>query len=269
VVEPTLAAAPGGEPVPPAFGDTVYGGEVEVVYEGEAARPSRSRPQIVLHESARSAVGLAEPAEEGGVEAEPVAPLPELGSERLPVLDGRIPTVGEQLRRARTGAAGTASPRPSTGPVPGAPAARPVALETPAPPAPAARAPAHSDPIAEYRVSMAALRSGKHQTAAAGMRAFLGAFPGHYLADNAQYYLAESYYQRELYSVALGEYRTLVERYWRGNKLPDALLKIGLCQLALGHREAGRAALRRLVTRFPRTRPARLAGTKLEELSTP
>jgi tol-pal system protein YbgF len=145
-----------------------------------------------------------------------------------------------------------------------APASKPAsALASALASAPAGRI----DPRTEYRRALAALRRGEHDEAVAGLRAFLERFPRHSLVDNVQYYVAESYYRRGLYAEALTEYQTLVDRYWRGNKLPHALLKIGLCHASLGRREAARAALRRLVARFPDSRPARQARTRLQELA--
>jgi len=132
---------------------------------------------------------------------------------------------------------------------------------------PGLRAPA--SPNAEYRRYHAALRRGRFEFAAAGLHAFLSHFPRHYLADNVQYLLGESYYARQLYSVALGEYEKMLEHYWRSNKLPDAMLKIGLCQLALGQHDVARASLRRVVSRFPHTRQGKLARAKLKELKRP
>lgn len=113
---------------------------------------------------------------------------------------------------------------------------------------------------------MAALKKGNHDYAVAGLRAFLDRFPDHFLSDNVQYSVAESYFGRKLHAIALGEYQKVVDRHWNGNKLPDAMLRIGMCQLALGKADAGRAALRRLVGRFPRTKAAKVAKKKLKKL---
>ncbi len=301
-----------GEPLPQDVAEALYG-DVEIVYEGEAARQTKERPRIELHESSRVAQGLV--AGEG--EAPPPAAIPDVGAERLPVVSGRIPTVDEQLRRARTATPGPASrPAGAPGRAAGAPesthaakpqlklaapAAKPAAKEAakavaaipaaakpaavaaakpaaksaakPAAPAvtdaaPAVATPADpaADPVAEYKRYMAALKKGNHDYAVSGLRSFLGRFPDHYLSDNVQYSVAESYFGRKLYGVALAEYQKVVDRHWNGNKLPDAMLRIGMCHLAVGNVVAGRTALRRLVGRFPRTKPAKIAKAKLKKL---
>jgi tol-pal system protein YbgF len=256
------ASAPAGDPLPPDVAASLYG-DVEIVYEGDAAVQSKVRPRIQLHESSRSDQGLAaaDPAEGEA----PLAALPSVGAERLPVTRGRIPTVDEQLRSARSSNAprapgGAAPVAASAAPDPGAQPA--ITDAAPSNPAPVLR----GDPVAEYRRYVGAFEKGNHDYAVAGLRAFLGRFADHYLADNVQYFVAESYFQRKLYRVAIGEYQKLVERYWRGNKLPDALLKIGLCHLSLGKTDEARAALRKVVARFPRTRPGKLARARLQEL---
>ncbi len=289
-----------GEPLPQDVAEALYG-DVEIVYEGEAARQTTVRPRIELHESSRVAQGLTT----GEGEAPPPAAIPDVGAERLPVQRGRIPTVEEQLRRARTATPTASRPAAAPGRAAGAPApataARP-ALKVAAPaakpadkaaavpakpaaipakpaapvvaPAPAVTAPAAApaavdpaaNPVAEYKRYMAALKKGNHDYAVAGLRSFLGRFPDHYLSDNVQYSVAESYFNRKLYGVALAEYQKVIDRHWGGNKLPDAMLRVGMCQLAVGNVDAGRAALRRLVGRFPRTKPAKIAKAKLKKL---
>ena len=282
------AGAPAQEaeaPRQPQAGRSIYGGEVEIVYEGDAARPTGTRPRIELHESTRVSEGLAVESEGDDTPAPAPAPLPDLGGERLPVVPGKIPTVDEQLRRARAATSGGATVRPSL------PVTRPAAVAARAPvparqdrapvPAPKAATPAVTQPavtqpappaepagdaMAEYRRYVNALKRGNHDFAVSGMRSFLARYPDHYLADNVQFFMAQSYYERRMFAVAMGEYQKVVERHWRGNKLPDAMLKVGLCQLALGKPEAARAALRRLVARFPRTKPGKVARARLKEL---
>ena len=73
-------------------------------------------------------------------------------------------------------------------------------------------------------------------------------------------------YERKLYYDALAALRAVVTRYPQGNKVPDALLKIGFCHLALGETEQARTALARLIEMFPKSHPAALAAERLETL---
>jgi hypothetical protein len=58
----------------------------------------------------------------------------------------------------------------------------------------------------------------------------------------------------------------VIERYPNGNKVPDALLKVGYSYLALGSTEAGRQTLGQLQRSYPRHEAAALAESRLAEL---
>jgi tol-pal system protein YbgF len=118
-----------------------------------------------------------------------------------------------------------------------------------------------------YRGAVDLLRAGQHDAAVASFRALVKRHPDHELADNAQYWIGEAFYARKDYATALAEFRTAVDRYPRGNKVPDALLKVGYCHLALGQAEKGRFALEQVMTIYPRTPPALLAEKRLETLA--
>jgi tol-pal system protein YbgF len=117
-----------------------------------------------------------------------------------------------------------------------------------------------------YRQSYRALGQGKHDEAAEGFREFLRRYPTHDLADNAQYWLGECSYDRKDFAAAVREFRRVVERFSHGNKVPDALLKIGYSYLALGSVEAGKQSLEQLVRSYPRHETAVLATARLAEL---
>jgi len=124
----------------------------------------------------------------------------------------------------------------------------------------------NSGAVALYRKSYETLRAGKHDEAMQGFREFLHLFPNHDLADNAQYWLGECYYDRKDYASAVREFRRVIERFPSGNKVPDALLKVGYSYLALGSNEAGRQTLGQLQRSYPRHEAAGLAGSRLAEL---
>jgi tol-pal system protein YbgF len=116
----------------------------------------------------------------------------------------------------------------------------------------------------DYRAAVELVKTGKHDEAVAALRAFLKQYPRHDYADNAQYWLGESFYARKDYQRALTEFRATIETYPRGNKVPDALLKVGYCYQALGQTEKARAVLEQVVNLYPKSEPAVLASKKLE-----
>lgn len=121
-------------------------------------------------------------------------------------------------------------------------------------------------PQALYRHALEHLRGGRHADAAAGFREFLRRFAKHDYADNAQYWLAECYYDLKDFVTAVREFRKVADEYPAGNKVPDALLKVGLAYVALGNEAGGRSTLRELAERYAAHPAAALAKQRVAEL---
>ncbi|MGE5184073.1 MAG: tol-pal system protein YbgF [Acidobacteriota bacterium] len=138
----------------------------------------------------------------------------------------------------------------------------PLAARTP-PPRPHPRD--TTDAVGEYRTAVDMVKTGKYGDAITALRAFLAHYPRHDYADNAQYWLGEAFYAQKDYAHALDEFRATIETYPRGNKVPDALLKVGYCYQALGQAEKARAVLEQVVNLYPKSEPAALAAKRLEQ----
>jgi tol-pal system protein YbgF len=118
-----------------------------------------------------------------------------------------------------------------------------------------------------YQAAFALVEARKYEEANRAFVDFLAAFPTSRNAENAQYWLAETYYVRGDYSTALGEFRKVMENYPQSAKVPDALLKAGFCQAELGDRTAARSSLQEVMRQFPDTTAARLASQRLDRLA--
>ena len=117
-----------------------------------------------------------------------------------------------------------------------------------------------------YQAAFGLLREQRYDDAAAAFAAFLAAFPESGLGDNAQYWLAETYYVTGQYTTALGEFQTVIDAYPRSMKVPDALLKIGFCQYELEEWVDARLTLGRVQGEFPDSSAARLAEQRIERM---
>ncbi len=117
---------------------------------------------------------------------------------------------------------------------------------------------------ADYRAAVDLVKANRHGEAIVALRAFLANYPRHDYADNAQYWLGEAFYAQKDYLHALGEFRNVIETYPRGNKVPDALLKVGYCYGAMGQHDKAHAVLEQVVNLYPKTEPAALATKRLE-----
>jgi len=151
----------------------------------------------------------------------------------------------------------------------------PAAASAPAPRSAAAAAggaaaaapkPGVSDKQA-YQTAFDLLQARKYDKAAKAFTQFLSGYASSPLADNAQYWLAQSHYVQRQFNVALPEFQKVIEKYPQSSKLPDALLKVGYCQSELGNKSAARTALQQVMKQFPDTTAARLATQQLEKLS--
>jgi tol-pal system protein YbgF len=117
-----------------------------------------------------------------------------------------------------------------------------------------------------YQAAFDLLRNSRYEEASAAFAQFLTNFARSPLADNAQYWLAETFYVRREFEQALGEFQKVIDGYPASAKLPDALLKIGFCHDELGRPEPARTALLQVARDFPDTTAARLATQRLERL---
>lgn len=118
-----------------------------------------------------------------------------------------------------------------------------------------------------YQSSLELLRQGRYAQAEAGFRQFLADSPDSELADNAQYWLAETHYVNRQFETALETFRRMLEQHPESRKAPDALLKAGFCEYELQRWADARATLTQVVERYPDSTAARLATQRLERMS--
>ncbi len=183
-------------------------------------------------------------------------------------VDKRLQSL-EQAERGASLAPPPTLPAPSSAPAASAPASAPPP-RTPPTSAPAAVAAAPKPGVSDkqaYQAAFDLLQARKYDEAAKAFTQFLSGYASSPLADNAQYWLAQSHYVQRQFNVALPEFQKVVDKYPQSSKLPDALLKVGYCQSELGNKNAARTALQQVMKQFPDTTAARLATQQLEKLS--
>lgn len=114
--------------------------------------------------------------------------------------------------------------------------------------------------VDEYRRALGLLHSRRFDEAVAALGDFLARYPGHAYADNATFWRGEAFYAQRAYPRAAAEFETVVTRFPEGNKVADALLKLGLCHAHMGDRTAAHAYFERVQREFPGTDAARIAS---------
>lgn len=134
---------------------------------------------------------------------------------------------------------------------------------SPAPPKPAA--PPATDQ-ALYLEARQAFDDGNLEDARTGFEKLIADFPTSQHADNAQFWIGETYFREKWYEKAILEYQKVIEKYPSGNKIPAALLKQGISFLNIGETNNARLVLKELVAKHPGTNEAGIAKQELESL---
>jgi tol-pal system protein YbgF len=122
-----------------------------------------------------------------------------------------------------------------------------------------------SSPTAVYLLAFGDYASGRYQSAVQGFETFLQRFPNNSYASNAQFWLADCYFNQQQYLVAIREFERVLNEYSGAPKSPDALYKIAIAQLQLGASDEARQAIDTLNRRYPKS----TATQKAQELVIP
>jgi tol-pal system protein YbgF len=119
--------------------------------------------------------------------------------------------------------------------------------------------PSATDPEARraYDRALMLLSSRRYNEALEAFAAFLVKWPDHPNADNATYWRGEAYYAQGDWAHAAEQFEGVVVRFPSGNKVPDSLLKLGLCQQRLNNPEKAKSYFDKLVREFPKSEAAR------------
>jgi len=125
---------------------------------------------------------------------------------------------------------------------------------------------AQRNAVAQYKAAFSHYKAGRYPQAVDAFASFVENHPTHGHADNALYWMGECFYVRALWSDALKRFNQVVLGYPQGNKVPDAMLKVGLTYLQLRNHTQAREVLRQVIDNFPDTPIAHLARRNLEKI---
>jgi tol-pal system protein YbgF len=169
---------------------------------------------------------------------------------RLAQLSQQIAATNQQIKGLHPGDAAPPPPPPGgasgSGPVPGNAAA--------------------ADPETLYRTSYNDYLRGNYDLAILGFRQYIESFGNTDLADNASYWIGESYYRQKRFQDAIREFDGVVSQYPNSDKVASALLRKGYAYLELGEQSKGVVQLQNVIRRYPRSDEANLARQQLTSL---
>ncbi|MDC3382666.1 tol-pal system protein YbgF, partial [Candidatus Pelagibacter sp.] len=94
-------------------------------------------------------------------------------------------------------------------------------------------------PKKQYEFATSFLKVGDYSTAERAFREFVLDNSEHELAGSAQYWYAETFRIRQLYTDAASAYLEGYQKYPKGNKAPINLLKLGVSMVQIGEKDQG------------------------------
>ena len=122
----------------------------------------------------------------------------------------------------------------------------------------------NSTPEKQYEFATSFLRVGDYSTAERAFREFVITNPEHKLAGNAQYWYAETFRIRQLYTDAATAYLEGYQKYPKGEKAPINLLKLGVSMVQIGEKEQGCKMIEGVEKQYPKANQSVLQKAKYE-----
>lgn len=178
--------------------------------------------------------------------------------ERLDVLNDRINRL--EQAQAAVPASRTAAEQVSA---PAAPKSQGTTMAAAASHPPSAERAVVSAQIADsYREALVLYGKGKFAESRAAFQRVFDTDPSGDLADNALYWIGETWFATGNYAEALRQYKRVTTEFAESNKAPDALFKTALALEKTGDLALARTTLDEVITRYPFSSSA--ASAKLE-----
>lgn len=112
--------------------------------------------------------------------------------------------------------------------------------------------PPSANPKDEFDLGIGYMQRRDYALAEETLRDFEKRHPGDPLTADAQYWLGESFFQRQLYRDAAEAFLAVTTKYDTSAKAPDSLLRLGQSLAALKEKEAACAALGEVTREYPR-----------------
>ena len=120
-----------------------------------------------------------------------------------------------------------------------------------------------------YDTAWADYTSGQWVLAVEGFEAYLKTFPRSELADDAQFYIGQTYYADGQFREAVAAFEQVLLNYPDGDVVPEASYKRGLALDRLGETDRARQAFELVATNYPESTMATLAQQALDRISQP
>ena len=120
-------------------------------------------------------------------------------------------------------------------------------------------------PEKQYEFASSFLKVGDYNTAERAFLEFVKLNPDHNLAGNAQYWYAETFRIRQLYTDAAEAYLEGYQKYPKSSKAPINLLKLGVSLVQIGEKDQGCLMISGVKDQYPKANQSVLQKAKYEE----
>ena len=122
----------------------------------------------------------------------------------------------------------------------------------------------NDNPDKQYEFATSFLKVGDYPTAERAFREFVLSNPEHQLAGNAQYWYAETFRIRQLYTDAAAAYLEGYQKYPQGEKAPVNLLKLGVSMVQIGEKDQGCKMINGVEKQYPKANQSVIQKAKYE-----
>jgi tol-pal system protein YbgF len=119
-------------------------------------------------------------------------------------------------------------------------------------------------PKEQYELATSFLKVGDYSTAERAFREFVLSNSEHELAGSAQYWYAETFRIRQLYTDAASAYLEGYQKYPKGNKAPINLLKLGVSMVQIGEKDQGCKMINGVEKQYPKANQSVIQKAKYE-----
>jgi len=119
-------------------------------------------------------------------------------------------------------------------------------------------------PEKQYEFATSFLKVGDYNTAERAFREFVLSNSEHELAGSAQYWYAETFRIRQLYTDAASAYLEGYQKYPKGNKAPINLLKLGVSMVQIGEKDQGCKMINGVELQYPKANQSVIQKAKYE-----
>ncbi len=119
-------------------------------------------------------------------------------------------------------------------------------------------------PEKQYEFATSFLKVGDYSTAERAFREFVKSNLEHELAGSAQYWYAETFRIRQLYTDAASAYLEGYQKYPTGKKAPINLLKLGVSMVQIGEKDQGCKMINGVELQYPEANQSVIQKAKYE-----